>query len=75
MKVNIYVFKGDLNWENRSGAFLFCRVYLSSSCRIKIFTKIHFSKPHDLKWKSLGHVCISMLGLISIPFHNEQNTK
>ena len=28
MTVNIFVLKGDLNGENRCGAFLFCRVYM-----------------------------------------------
>ena len=27
MTINIFELKGDLNGENRSGAFLFCRVY------------------------------------------------
>ena len=28
MTINIFVLKGDLNGKNRSGAFLFCRVYV-----------------------------------------------
>ena len=29
MTINIFVLKGDLNGENRSGAFLFCWVYIA----------------------------------------------
>ena len=28
MTINVFVLKGDLNGEKRSGAFLFCRVYI-----------------------------------------------
>ena len=33
MTINIFVLKGDLNGKNRSGAFLFCRVYMQASPR------------------------------------------
>ena len=41
MTINIFVSKGDLNGENRSGAFLFCRVYIYiEGSQIKFSIKI-----------------------------------
>ena len=44
MTINIFVLKGDLNGENRSGAFLFCRVYKTIKLiRIYFLTYMHWA--------------------------------
>ena len=45
MTINIFLLKGDLNKENRSGAFLFCRVYV-----------IHQITPVDSVYSSFAWV-------------------
>ena len=37
MTNNIFVLKGDLNGENRSGAFLFCQVYVKKVMKLLAF--------------------------------------
>ena len=42
MAINIFVLKGDLNWENRIGAFLFCRVYIYAKRHVLV-VKLYLS--------------------------------
>ena len=41
MAINIFVLKGDLNGENRSGAFLFLSVYFKGT-KLELMLNWHF---------------------------------
>ena len=60
MTINIFILKGDLNGENRSGAFLFCRVYFGRQEALLIKYDQEIPKSQTTDQNTATHINVAL---------------